>query len=73
MLFSLVWCSKYQHHGSHCIPPPSAAFGAAMVSNSPGTVVDISDHQFISVGMSLWSVAPLNGPVTGVRYTLELP
>ncbi|KAK3376670.1 polyamine transporter 3 [Lasiosphaeria ovina] len=42
-----------------------ALFGAAMVSNSPGTVVDIADHEYIALCMSLWSIAPLNGPVTG--------
>ncbi|KAK4218331.1 major facilitator superfamily domain-containing protein [Rhypophila decipiens] len=42
-----------------------AFFGAAMVSNSPGTIVDIMDHEYLSLGMSCWSIAPLNGPVTG--------
>jgi MFS family permease len=40
-------------------------FGAALVSNSPGTVVDISDEDNRALVMSLWSIAPLNGPVTG--------
>jgi len=43
----------------------SALFGAALVSNSPGTVVDISDEEHRALTMSLWSIAPLNGPVTG--------
>jgi MFS family permease len=42
-----------------------AVFGAAMVSNSPGTIVDISDEEYRALCMSLWSIAPLNGPVTG--------
>ncbi|KAL2023755.1 hypothetical protein VTK56DRAFT_1469 [Thermocarpiscus australiensis] len=42
-----------------------AVFGAAMVSNSPGTVVDISGHEHLALGMSFFSIAPLNGPVTG--------
>lgn len=42
-----------------------ALFGAAMVSNSPGTVVDISHPDYLALCMSLWSIAPLNGPVTG--------
>lgn len=42
-----------------------AVFGAAMVSNSPGTIVDISDDEYRALCMSLWSIAPLNGPVTG--------
>ena len=36
-----------------------------MVSNSPGTIVDISDEEYRALCMSLWSIAPLNGPVTG--------
>ncbi|KAI0010672.1 polyamine transporter 3 [Xylariaceae sp. FL0662B] len=42
-----------------------ALFGAVMVSNSAGTVVDISTEQYRALVMSLWSIAPLNGPVTG--------
>ncbi|KAK4166522.1 citrinin biosynthesis cluster MFS transporter mrr1 [Cladorrhinum sp. PSN259] len=42
-----------------------ATFGAAMVSNSPGTVVDVSKEGRLALAMSLWSIAPLNGPVTG--------
>lgn len=42
-----------------------ALFGAALVSNSPGTVVDISTEKYLALCMSLWSIAPLNGPVTG--------
>ncbi|KAK4192237.1 major facilitator superfamily domain-containing protein [Podospora australis] len=42
-----------------------ALFGSAMISNAPGTVVDISKHEYLALCMSLWSIAPLNGPVTG--------
>ncbi|KAK4231981.1 citrinin biosynthesis cluster MFS transporter mrr1 [Podospora fimiseda] len=42
-----------------------ALFGAAMISNSPGTVVDVSKEGRLALAMSLWSIAPLNGPVTG--------
>ncbi|KAK0649471.1 major facilitator superfamily domain-containing protein [Cercophora newfieldiana] len=42
-----------------------ALFGSAMVSNSPGTVVDVSSQKYLALAMSLWSIAPLNGPVTG--------
>jgi len=38
-----------------------ALFGAAMVSNSPGTVVDIVNQKYLALAMSLWSIAPLNG------------
>ncbi|GAB1317589.1 hypothetical protein MFIFM68171_07799 [Madurella fahalii] len=43
----------------------AALFGAAMISNGPGTVVDIASHETLALCMSLWSVAPLNGPTTG--------
>ncbi|KAH6653053.1 major facilitator superfamily domain-containing protein [Truncatella angustata] len=42
-----------------------AVFGAAMISNSAGTVVDISTEETRALVMSIWSIAPLNGPVTG--------
>ncbi|KAL2257459.1 hypothetical protein VTK26DRAFT_143 [Humicola hyalothermophila] len=42
-----------------------AVFGAAMISNSPGTVVDIAGHEHLALCMSWYSIAPLNGPVTG--------
>ncbi|KAI5922974.1 major facilitator superfamily transporter [Camillea tinctor] len=42
-----------------------ALFGSVMVSNSAGTVVDISTEEYRGLVMSLWSIAPLNGPVTG--------
>lgn len=45
--------------------PNRACFGAAMVSNGPGTIVDISTDEYRALYMSLWSIAPLNGPVTG--------
>ncbi len=40
-------------------------FASAMVSNSPGTIVDISSDEHRALYMSFWSIAPLNGPVTG--------
>ncbi|KAL1875330.1 hypothetical protein VTK73DRAFT_10114 [Phialemonium thermophilum] len=42
-----------------------ALFGSAMVSNGPGTVVDIASEEYLALCMSLFSVAPLNGPVSG--------
>lgn len=36
-----------------------------MISNSAGTVVDISTEETRAMIMSLWSIAPINGPVTG--------
>ncbi|KAL2268390.1 hypothetical protein VTJ83DRAFT_3236 [Remersonia thermophila] len=42
-----------------------ALFGSALISNSPGTVVDIAGHETLALCMSWYSIAPLNGPVTG--------
>lgn len=42
-----------------------ALFGAVMVCNAAGTVADISTEDDRAMYMSLWSIAPLNGPVTG--------
>ncbi|KAL7619701.1 hypothetical protein AAE478_010243 [Parahypoxylon ruwenzoriense] len=42
-----------------------AIFGAVMIANSAGTIVDISTEEYRGLVMSLWSIAPLNGPVTG--------
>jgi MFS family permease len=36
-----------------------------MISNSPGTIVDIAGHESLALCMSWYSIAPLNGPVTG--------
>lgn len=42
-----------------------ALFGAVMVCNGAGTIADISTEDDRALYMSLWSIAPLNGPVTG--------
>ncbi|KAL7790315.1 major facilitator superfamily domain-containing protein [Trichoderma ceciliae] len=42
-----------------------ALFGAVMISNSPGTVVDVTNPEYLSLGVSVYSIAPLNGPVLG--------
>lgn len=58
------------------IPPPliplnpetnskSALFAAAFIANSPGSVVDVTNEKYRALAMSIWSIAPLNGPVTG--------
>lgn len=36
-----------------------------MISNAPGSVVDVSNPDYLARSMSLFGVAPLNGPVTG--------
>lgn len=36
-----------------------------MLSNAPGTVVDVSNPDYLARSMSFFGVAPLNGPVTG--------
>ncbi|ROV95527.1 hypothetical protein VSDG_05350 [Cytospora chrysosperma] len=42
-----------------------ALFGAVMICNGAGTIADISTEDDRALYMSLWSIAPLNGPVTG--------
>jgi MFS family permease len=42
-----------------------ALFGSALLSNSTGTVVDVADEHRRALYVSLWSIAPLNGPVAG--------
>lgn len=42
-----------------------AMAGAAMISNSPGTVNDISEDKYRALAFSIWSIGPMNGPVTG--------
>jgi MFS family permease len=36
-----------------------------MISNAPGSIVDVSNPDYLARSMSLFGVAPLNGPVTG--------
>jgi len=36
-----------------------------MISNSPGTVADITTEQYRALAFSIWSIGPMNGPVTG--------
>ncbi|KAI5466458.1 major facilitator superfamily domain-containing protein [Mariannaea sp. PMI_226] len=42
-----------------------ALFGSAMISNSPGSIVDIANPDYLALVMSLWSIAPFNGPSLG--------
>ncbi|KAG5984864.1 hypothetical protein E4U55_002791 [Claviceps digitariae] len=42
-----------------------AFFGSVMLSNAPGTVVDVSNPDYLARSMSLFGLGPLNGPVTG--------
>lgn len=42
-----------------------ALFGSVMITNGAGTIADISTDDDRALYMSLWSIAPLNGPVTG--------
>lgn len=42
-----------------------AFFGAALISNGPGTVVDVCNPKYLAKGMSLFSIGPFNGPVLG--------
>ncbi|RCI09435.1 hypothetical protein L249_3665 [Ophiocordyceps polyrhachis-furcata BCC 54312] len=43
----------------------SGLFGAALISNGPGTIVDVSKPDHLASGMSLYSLGPFNGPVLG--------
>lgn len=36
-----------------------------MISNGPGSIVDISQPEYLAFAMSMWCIAPLNGPTTG--------
>ena len=36
-----------------------------MIANSAGSIVDVSTEEYRALTLSLWSIAPLNGPVTG--------
>lgn len=42
-----------------------AVFGAALISNGPGSVVDVCRPEYLAMGMSIFSVGPFNGPVLG--------
>ena len=42
-----------------------AIAGAAMISNSPGTVNDIVSDEYRAFAFSVWSLGPMNGPVIG--------
>ncbi len=52
-----------KHHSANIVS--SACFGAAMIANAPGTVSDISDEAHRALAFSIWSIGPMNGPVTG--------
>jgi MFS family permease len=36
-----------------------------MIANSPGTVADITTETYRALAFSIWSIGPMNGPVTG--------
>lgn len=42
-----------------------AFFGAVMIANSPGTVVDLANPKYLAFTLSMWSIAPMNAPSTG--------
>ncbi|KAG9250571.1 MFS multidrug transporter [Emericellopsis atlantica] len=42
-----------------------AFFGAVMIANSPGTVVDLAHPDYLAFTLSIWSIAPMNAPSTG--------
>ncbi|KAH8595280.1 major facilitator superfamily domain-containing protein [Bisporella sp. PMI_857] len=42
-----------------------ACAGASMLSNAPGTVGDVVTENYRALAFSIWSLGPMNGPVTG--------
>ncbi|KAI1324228.1 major facilitator superfamily transporter [Xylariaceae sp. FL0255] len=42
-----------------------AIFGAATIATAAGSIVDLTTEENRALVLSLWSIAPLNGPVTG--------
>jgi MFS family permease len=36
-----------------------------MLANAPGTVSDIVNENYRALAFSIWSIGPMNGPVTG--------
>ncbi|KAG0647389.1 Major facilitator superfamily multidrug transporter mdrA [Hyphodiscus hymeniophilus] len=45
-----------------------ALAGAAMISNSPGTVSDITNETHRALAFSIWSIGPMNGPVGSPNF-----
>jgi MFS family permease len=39
--------------------------GGAMIANATGTLADITDQDSRALVFSIWSVGPMNGPITG--------
>lgn len=42
--------------------------GAAMVGNAPGTINDIISEEYRALAFSIWSIGPMNGPVSGIPH-----
>jgi len=42
-----------------------AVAGSAMIANAPGSVSDIVTENYRALAFSIWSIGPMNGPVTG--------
>lgn len=36
-----------------------------MISNAPGSIVDITEPEYLAFSLSMYCIAPLNGPTTG--------
>lgn len=41
-----------------------AVAGSAMIANAPGSVSDIVEEKYRALAFSIWSIGPMNGPVT---------
>ncbi|KAI9805765.1 MAG: hypothetical protein M1833_005258 [Piccolia ochrophora] len=42
-----------------------ALAGSAMIANAPGTVADIATEEYRALAFSMWSIGPMNGPISG--------
>ncbi|KAH7370005.1 major facilitator superfamily domain-containing protein [Rhexocercosporidium sp. MPI-PUGE-AT-0058] len=42
-----------------------AVAGSALIANAPGSVSDIVTENYRALAFSIWSIGPMNGPVTG--------
>lgn len=52
-------------HNAKLMHTNSAVAGSAMIANAPGSVSDIVTENYRALAFSIWSIGPMNGPVTG--------
>lgn len=62
----VIPCAVAQNMATILVTRFFGAFcAAAMISNAPGTVNDITDDEHRALAFSIWSIGPMNGPVIG--------